>query len=89
MGNNRENINVLTYMAYGDALGFLKENSDKNVRLQSFIYPYSRDLKLEMQKGQWSYITQLTLINCKCFVDKKEKNRVLIDYTRMAEEIKL
>lgn len=76
-------------MFYGDALGFLKENSDNNNSLQPFIYPHSEKLKLEVQKGQWSYITQLTLINCKCLVDNKEKRQVSIDYTRMIEELKL
>ncbi len=89
MDDNRKGVNILPCMAYGDALGFLKENSNEYSRLQPFNYSYNQNLKLEMQKGQWSYITQLTLINCKCFVDNKGKNRVLIDYTRMAEEIKL
>jgi len=84
-----KNIDILPYMFYGDALGFLKENSDTHDHLQPFSYLYDQNLELEMQKGQWSHITQLTLINCKCFIDNKEKNQVLIDYTRMEEEIKL
>jgi len=86
---NEKNIDILAYMAYGDALGFLKENNNAHNCLQPFSYLYAQDLELEMQKGQWSYVTQLLIINCKCFVDSKEKGRVLIDYTRMAEEIKL
>lgn len=89
MEGNGKNIDILTYMAYGDALGFLKENNNVHNCLQPFNYLYAKDLELEMQKGQWSYVTQLLIINCKCFVDSKEKNRVLIDYTRMAEEVKL
>ncbi len=76
-------------MFYGDALGFLRENTDEDECLQVFNYSYNKDLQIEMEKGQWSYITQLTLINCKCFVDNKEKKQVLIDYQRMAEELKL
>ena len=60
-------------MFYGDALGFLKENS-KHEKLCPFVYLYDKNLKLRMQKGQWSYITQLTLINCKCFVDNRKKS---------------
>ncbi len=89
MGSSKKNINMLSYMAYGDALGFLEENSNGHGCLQPFSCLYDRDLEFEMQKGQWSYITQLALINCKCFIDNKKENRVLIDYIRMAEEIKL
>ena len=89
MEKGEENIDILPYMFYGDALGFLKENSYTHDYLQPFSYLYDQNLKIEMQEGQWSYITQLTLINCKCFIDNKEKNQVLIDYTRMEEEIKL
>ncbi|MDI9476299.1 MAG: ADP-ribosylglycohydrolase family protein [Natronincolaceae bacterium] len=89
MEGSKKNVDMLPYMAYGDALGFLKENSNGHDCLQSFSYLYDQDLEFEMQKGQWSYITQLALINCKCFIDNKKENRVLIDYMRMAEEIKL
>jgi len=78
-------------MAYGDALGFLRENiKESNVEnLQPFNYSYSQDVKLSAEIGQWSYITQLMLINCKCLIDNKDKRRVLVDYRRMIEEIKL
>ena len=89
MEKGEENIDILPYMFYGDALGFLKENSYTHDYLQPFSYLYDQNLKIEMQEGQWSYITQLTLINCKCFIDNEEKKQVLIDYTRMEEEIKL
>ena len=89
MEKGEENIDILPHMFYGDALGFLKENSDTHDHLQPFSYLYDQNLELEMQKGQWSYITQLTLISCKCFIDNEEKNQVLIDYERMEEEIKL
>lgn len=77
-------------MAYGDAVGFLTENiKDACNSLQQFEYGYGEGLNLQVEKGQWSYITQLMLINCKCLTDNKEKRRVLIDYKRMIEEIKL
>jgi len=78
-------------MVYGDALGFLRENIKENNSedLQPFVYLYSEDVKLSAEIGQWSYITQLMLINCKCLIDNKDKRQVSIDYRRMIEEIKL
>ena len=88
---NNKNIDILAYVAYGDAVGFLKENDNNsnNEGLHPFSYSYSEDLKLKADTGQWSYITQLMLINCKCLVDNKDNRHVLIDYKRMIEEIKL
>jgi len=87
---NNKNTNILAYMAYGDALGFLKENNkDHNDSLQQFTYYYSEGIEVLAEIGQWSYITQLMLINCKCLVDHKDKRQVSIDYKRMIEEIKL
>lgn len=88
---DNKNIDILAYMAYGDAVGFLKENDNNsdNEGLHPFSYSYSEDLKLEADTGQWSYITQLMLINCKCLMDNKDKRQVLVDYRRMIEEIKL
>ena len=88
METNNESINILAYMAYGDAVGFLRENiNDMDTNLQPFDYSYNKDVYLRAEKGQWSYITQLMLINCKCLVDNKDKRKVLIDYKRMVEEI--
>ncbi|MBU5676789.1 hypothetical protein KQI88_10200 [Alkaliphilus sp. MSJ-5] len=91
MEANNKNIDILAYVAYGDAVGFLKQNDNNsnNEGLHPFSYSYSEDLKLKADTGQWSYITQLMLINCKCLVDNKDNRHVLIDYKRMIEEIKL
>ncbi|QUH20433.1 hypothetical protein [Alkaliphilus sp. B6464] len=91
MEANNKNIDILAYMAYGDAVGFLKENdiNTNNDGLHPFSYSYSEDLKLKADTGEWSYITQLMLINCKCLVDNKDNRHVLVDYKRMMEEIKL
>lgn len=90
MDTNSKKSFILPYMAYGDAVGFLTENiKDACNSLQPFEYGYGEGLNLQVEKGQWSYITQLMLINCKCLTDNKEKRRVLIDYKRMIEEIKL
>lgn len=78
-------------MAYGDALGFYRENNkeNKNPDFKPFTYFYSKDIELQAEKGQWSYLTQLMLINCKCLVAHKEKMQVSVDYKRMVSEIKL
>ena len=77
-------------MAYGDAFGFLNENSKDNYSyLKPFNYAYDENINIEVERGQWSYITQLMLINCKCLVDNKEKRQVTVDYKRMIDEIKL
>lgn len=88
MLNNEKEKNILEYMAYGDALGFLRENSN-NKNLTPFTYFYNDNLKLDAETGQWSYITQLMLINCKCLVDNKEKRQVSVDYKRIIKELKL
>ncbi|ABW19374.1 hypothetical protein Clos_1834 [Alkaliphilus oremlandii OhILAs] len=95
LGGNQLNINnrisnVLTYIAYGDSIGFLHENLQQSTNaLEPFYYSYNNEIKIEAERGQWSYITQLTIINCKCLLDHGEKNKVTIDYKRIFEEIKL
>lgn len=95
LGGNQLNINnrisnTLTYMAYGDSIGFLEENLQQSTNaLEPLNYSYNNEIKIEAERGQWSYITQLMIINCKCLLDHGEKNKVTIDYKRIFEEIKL
>lgn len=77
-------------MVYGDALGFMNENiDDKSLTLKKFLYQYNSMLSLEKPRGQYSYVTELMIIMIKCLKDDPTTSRVIIDYPRFYEEIKL
>ncbi|SET50525.1 hypothetical protein SAMN05660297_02620 [Natronincola peptidivorans] len=83
-------INSLLWMAHGDALGFLMENTNsKEIALKDFTYCYNKDLVMEKQKGQYSYITELILIMIKCLIDDASEFKIGVDYQRFYEELKL
>lgn len=77
-------------MAYGDALGFLNENT-KDLTTEFIPFQYIRDhqLKMQLPQGQWSEITELSLIITKCLIDLKEKSKTIVDYKRITDELNL
>ncbi len=81
--------NCFLMMIYGDALGFAYENSPlEGLGLKTFSYELRRGLILKQDKGQWSDLTELLLIQAKSLRDIKEKNKVVVDYLRFADELR-
>lgn len=76
-------------MVYGDAIGFLRENTNKDAEFQPFNFHRELDLRMGVSAGQWSDLTELSLIIIKCLMDDQENNRVIVDYNRFQEELKL
>lgn len=90
MGVEERITNGLLWAVYGDALGFLKENTDITVeKLNDFTYYYDKDLMVKKPKGQYSYVTELMLITIKSFLDSAKNFKNAIDYPRYFEELKL
>lgn len=78
-------------MVYGDALGFLNENIDTPTHiLKGFLYRYeNKDIIIQKQRGQYSYITELIIAMIKSLVDDGPKLEVIVDYPRFYEELKV
>ena len=77
-------------MAYGDALGFLYENTgEKPTSLRKFNYKYNDYLSIDKQEGQYSYITELMLIMIKCMIDDSKDLRLVVDYKGFYDELML
>ncbi len=77
-------------MVYGDALGFLNENNNENtMNFKTFRFRRDNQLELDLAIGQWSDLTELSLIMIKCLLDEKEKTKVTIDYSRLQAELDL
>ncbi|MCC5909323.1 MAG: ADP-ribosylglycohydrolase family protein [Clostridiaceae bacterium] len=90
MTEERKLINTLMYMVYGDALGLANENNVEGANeLRSFLYSYNKNIKIRKPIGQYSYITELTLITIKSLRDDAKDFKVTIDYKRLYEELKL
>lgn len=82
--------NCFTYTVFGDALGFVKENRTNRDKLFSpFQFEREKDLTLSMEAGQWSDLTELSLIMIKCLLDQPKRARVSVDYKRLREELRL
>ena len=90
MNIDKRIINTLLWTVYGDALGFLKTNTNIEIEeLKEFTYIYNNDLHMGKNRGQYSYITELILINIKSLIDSSKTFEVNIDYNRFFEELKL
>ncbi|KAB3529216.1 ADP-ribosylglycohydrolase family protein [Alkaliphilus serpentinus] len=78
--------NSYTLMAYGDALGFVYENTGK-MDFGDFSGDWDEENKIHFPSGQWSDLTQLMLITTKSLLDDEGGLRIAIDYNRFSEEL--
>lgn len=87
MNKEEEIKRAYIWMAYGDAIGFLYENTGSFGSFQNFSVDWDINNKLSLSAGQYSDLTQLMLLTTKSLLDAADKSQVSVDYSRFQEEL--
>lgn len=82
--------NSLILSIYADALGFVRESLSTEVNeFIPFQFQREENLIINLEAGQWSDLTEYFLILLKCLIDQRDESKVIVDYKRLKEELKL
>ncbi|SCY97396.1 ADP-ribosylglycohydrolase family protein [Alkaliphilus peptidifermentans] len=76
-------------MAYGDAIGFLYENTGSYQDFMEFSFEWSQDIILKQAPGQYSDLTELLIILTKSLLDDIDCCKVTVDDKRLLAELEL